>query len=155
MTVRAVEPWTAEPLRRFVDEAQARMVLLMTPAGQVLAQSGFTRALDVMSASALAAGIMASTDEMAAMLHQPQFGALSHEGANHGVFLARCETNRGPLLVLVAYGVNTSLGLVQLFFEQLADDLAAAAPGEVERRVVLADDFERELQASLTALFGS
>lgn len=152
--VRAIEPWTAEPLRRFVDEAQARMVLVMTPAGQVLAQSGFTRALDVMSASALSAAIVASTDEIAALLRQPRFGALSHEGTEHGVFLARCDTPRGPLLVLVGFDATTSLGLVQLFFGQLADELAAAAPAEAERRVVLADDFERELQASLTALFG-
>ena len=45
MTVRAVESWTLQPLNGYVHEAGARLVLLMTPAGQVLAQFGFTRAV--------------------------------------------------------------------------------------------------------------
>ena len=42
MTARAVESWTLQPLTDFVREASVRLVLLMTPAGQVLAQSGFS-----------------------------------------------------------------------------------------------------------------
>src|SRR3989449_11383663 len=37
MTTRAVETWTLEPLVKFVKEAGARLVLVMTSAGQVLA----------------------------------------------------------------------------------------------------------------------
>ena len=47
----SIEPWVEGPLKAFVAEADARMVLLMTPAGQVIAQYGFTRAVDVMSTS--------------------------------------------------------------------------------------------------------
>jgi hypothetical protein len=155
MTVRAVEPWTVEPVRRFIAESQARLVLVMTPAGQVLAQSGFTRAVDVMSASALAAGIVASTDELAALLRQARFGALSHQGALHGIHLMRCDTPRTPLLVLSVFGRNTSLGLVQLFAEQLAVELGESAPTEARPRLALAEDFERELHQSLNALFGT
>src|SRR5256886_7431385 len=50
--------WTLEPLVKFVKEAGARLVLVMTSAGQVLAQHGFSRAVDVMSAAALGAAIM-------------------------------------------------------------------------------------------------
>jgi len=52
---RAVENWTLQPLTDFVRESSVRLVLVLTPAGQVLAQSGFSRAVDVMSAAALAA----------------------------------------------------------------------------------------------------
>ena len=45
----------------------------MTPAGQVLAQHGFSRAVDVMSAAALGAAIMATTEEIARQLRQPPF----------------------------------------------------------------------------------
>ena len=55
---RAVESWTLRPLTDFVREASVRLVLVLTPAGQVLAQSGFSRAVDVMSAAALAAAIV-------------------------------------------------------------------------------------------------
>jgi len=155
MTTRAVETWTLEPLVKFVKEAGARLVLVMTSAGQVLAQHGFSRAVDVMSAAALGAAIMASTDEMARQLHQPPFAALNHQGERHGIFLSAVSTDRGPVVVLAVYDLSaTSLGLVQLFFEQLATDLRAASPKGTEQKQVLAADFERELTNSLNSLFG-
>jgi hypothetical protein len=155
MTTRAVEAWTLEPLVKFVKEAGARLVLLMTSAGQVLAQHGFSRALDVMSAAALGAAIVASTDEIARQLRQPPFAALNHQGLRHGIFLASAATARGRVIVLVVYDLDvSSLGLVQLFLEQLAADLQAASPKDTGQKQVLAADFERELSDSLTTLFG-
>jgi hypothetical protein len=60
--MRAIEPWVEDPLRVFLAESAARVVLLTTTSGQVVAQHGFTRSLDVMSAAALGAGIVASTE---------------------------------------------------------------------------------------------
>jgi hypothetical protein len=155
MTTRAVEAWTLEPLVKFVKEAGARLVLLMTSAGQVLAQHGFSRALDVMSAAALGAAIIASTDEIARQLRQPPFAALNHQGQRHGIFLASAATGRGRVIVLVVYDLDvSSLGLVQLFLEQLAGELQAASPKDTGQKQVLAADFERELSDSLTTLFG-
>ena len=154
-TVRAVELWTLDPLTTYVTEAGARLVLLMTPAGQVLAQSGFARAVDVMAASALGAAIMASTAEIARLVGQPPFAALNHQGQRHGIFLSGFVTDRGPLVTLVVYDLDvSSLGLVQLFFEQLVADLRAASPKADATKSVLAADFERELNESLNALFG-
>ena len=154
MTTRAVEPWILEPLVTFVKEAGSRLVLLMTPAGQVLAQHGFSRAVDVMAAAALGAAIMASTDEIARQLSQPPFGALNHQGERHGIFLSAVPTGRGRLVALVVYDLDaSSLGLVQLFFEQLAADLREASPKGGVPKQVLAADFERELSDSLNTLF--
>lgn len=155
MTARAVENWTLAPLTTFIQEAQARLVLLMTPAGQVLAQSGFARAVDVMSAAALGAAIIASTSELARQLRQAPFAALNHQGVRQGIFLAQLSTGRGPLVVLAVYDLDvSSLGLVQLFFEQLTGDLRAASPAPSPAKQVLAADFERELTESLNTLFG-
>ena len=155
MKTRAVEAWTLEPLVKFVKEAEARLVLLMTSAGQVMAQHGFSRAVDVMSASALAVGIVASTTEMARELRQPPFAALTHQGQRHGIFLASLGTARGAVVALVVYDLDaSSLGLVQLFFEQLVADLQTASPKEGVPKQVLAADFERELTESLNTLFG-
>jgi predicted regulator of Ras-like GTPase activity (Roadblock/LC7/MglB family) len=155
VTTRAVEAWTLAPLVKFVKEAGVRLVLVMTSAGQVLAQSGFARAVDVMSAAALGAAIMASTDEIARQLRQPPFAALNHQGEKHGIFLAGVPTGRGRLVALIVYELDaSSLGLVQLFFEQLAAELAAASPKETVPKQVLAADFERELSDSLKTLFG-
>ena len=155
MTVRAVESWTLQPLTDYVHEAGARLVLLMTPAGQVLAQFGFTRAVDVMAAAALGAAIMATTTELARQLGQPPFAALNHQGQRHGIFLSGLSTGRGALVVLAVYDLDvSSLGLVQLFFEQLVTDLRAGSPREGVPKQVLAADFERELNESLSTLFG-
>jgi hypothetical protein len=155
VTARAVEQWTLMPLNAFVQEVQARLVLLMTPAGQVLAQWGFARAVDVMSAAALGAAIMASTGELARLLNQRPFNGLNHQGDHFGIYLGALTTGRGPLVALVVYPLDvSSLGLVQLFFEQLTADLQAASPPDAPAKQVLAADFERELNDSLTALFG-
>src|SRR6266705_3139966 len=144
MTTRAVEAWTLEPLVKFVKEAGVRLVLVMTSAGQVLAQHGFARAVDVMSAAALGAAILASTEQIARELRQPPFAALNHQGEGHGIFLAGVATARGKLVTLVVYDLDvSSLGLVQLFFEQLAADLQAASPKDSVPKQVLAADFER------------
>ena len=151
---RAVESWTLSPLEGFVEESGARLTLLMTPAGQVLAQYGFTRAVDVMAAAALGAAICSSTTEIAKMLKEREFAALNHQGVRHGVFLGSFDTRRGRLLALVVYGPDSSLGLVQLFFEDLVAKLIAASPEKIEQKPVLAADFERELTQSLASLFG-
>lgn len=151
---RAVESWPLAPLDKFVREAGARLVLLMTPSGQVLAQHGFTRAVDVMAAAALGAAIVSSTGELARMLDSQAFTALNHQGVRHGIFLSGFESPRGRLLALVVYGSDSSVGLVQLFFEDLVQDLVAACPAPEQPKRVLAADFERELNESLASLFG-
>lgn len=153
--MRAVEPWVEAPLASFLSESSARIALLMTGSGQVIAQHGFTRSLDVMSAAALGAGIAASTAELARLLDVPQFDSAVHQGPRLGVYLAPFEMPRGRWIGLVVFGADTSLGLVQLFFGRLVQDLARAAPAPArERREVLPETFEDELNASLRALFG-
>lgn len=151
---RVIEPWMMRPLERFVAEADARLTLIMTPSGQVLAQHGFTRAVDVMAAAALGAAIVSSTREIATAIGENGFRALNHQGVRHGVFLAEAETPRGRLLALVVYGSESSVGLVQLFFEDLAQELREACPKELPKKAVIAADFERDLNDSLASLFG-
>ena len=152
--MRAIERWVERPLETFLTESAARVTLLMTSSGQVVAQHGFTRSLDVMSAAALGAGILASTAELARIMGARPLDTVVHQGTAVGVYLAGFETPRGRWLGLVVFGQETSLGLVQLFFARLVSDLAQAAPAEAPARPVLAEDFEDELNSSLRTLFG-
>lgn len=152
--MRALEPWVEQPLMTFLTESEARLTLLMTSAGQVVAQHGFTRAVDIMSAAALGAAIVSSTEEMARVLGVRPFRALTHQGESHGIFLSAFETPRGRWIGLVVYGQDTSLGLVQLFFDRMVDELTQGVPAEGGTEQVLAQDFESELHSSLRALFG-
>ncbi len=125
----------------------------MTPAGQVMAQHGFTRAVDVMAAAALGAAIASSTEEITKLLREPRFAVLNHQGVRHGIFLAAFDCPRGRLLSLAVYGPETSVGLVQLFFEEFVSDLIAACPPPEPPKKVLPADFERDLNESLATLF--
>ena len=152
--MRSVEPWVIDPLNEFLAESSARLVLIMTGSGQVVAQHGFTRALDVMSAAALGAGIVASAGELARTMTWPAFTTMVHQGNRQGHFLSRFDTPRGVWIGLVVFGPETTLGLVQLFFSRLVMELRAAAPKDEQPKDVLPADFERDLNASLRTLFG-
>jgi hypothetical protein len=152
--MRALEPWVEGPLQTFLDESSARLTLIMTSSGQVVAQHGFSRSLDVMTAAALGAGIGASTDELARLMGSPRFEALVHHGARQSCLLSGFSTSRGKWIGLVVFGPETSVGIVQLFFDQLVTELAAAAPRDQPAAPVLPENFEHELDASLKALFG-
>ncbi len=154
--MRALEPWVGAPLTEFLRESSARLALVMTSSGQVIAQHGFTRSLDVMAAAALGAGILATTGELArAMDLTPGFGAVVHQSARQGLWLANFDTPRGRWIGLVVFGPESSVGLVRLFFTQFAQQVAAATPPAVVVREALAEGFERELDDSLRTLFGA
>jgi hypothetical protein len=127
--MRALEPWVELPLQAFLDESAARLTLLMTSSGQVVAQHGFARSLDVMTAAALGAGIVASTEEMARLMGGTRFEALVHHGARQSCLLSVFATPRGRWIGLVV-------------------------PREAVATPTLAENFEHELNASLKALFG-
>ncbi|MFL5496025.1 MAG: hypothetical protein ACJ8DC_16700 [Gemmatimonadales bacterium] len=152
--MRALEPWVVDPLQSFLTESSARLTLLMTTSGQVVAQHGFSRSLDVMTAAALGAGIVASTEELARLMGASRFGALVHHGQRQSCLLSAFATPRGRWIGLVVFGPETSVGIVQLFFDQMVQQLMTTAPREQAASPMLAENFESELNASLKALFG-
>jgi hypothetical protein len=53
------------------------------------------------------------------------------------------------------FGPESSLGLVRLYFEELVNGLAAAAPPmDAAKGPALAEHFERDLNRNLAVLFG-
>jgi hypothetical protein len=154
MIISTAEPWVEAPLRRYVDDARARMALLLHPSGQVLAQAGFTRAVDVASACALAAAAFATAGELGRQLEGRAFGGMHHAGLDKQFYLAHAHTARGAFICLTVFDSESSLGLVRMYFGDLCTELAAAAPPLVTpRKPMLAADFETELDANLKALF--
>ena len=154
MSVTVVEEWVADPLRTFVSDARVLLALLLHPSGQVLGQHGFTRAMDVMAASALAAAIHASAGELGRQLEGRPFTGLHHAGKLRQIFIAQVVTRRGPYIFLTVFDTGSSLGLVQLYFDELAERLADAVPMPVEQKPVLAVNFENDLNRNLAVLFG-
>lgn len=150
----SVEPWIEAPLQQFVRDAGVQLALMCHPSGSVLGQHGFLRAVDIMSASALAAAIHASSAELGRQLDGRPFSEL-YAGAVRQIFLARAETRRGPYIFLTVFDAGSSLGLVRLYFEELRVSLANSAPAMTEpAEPVLGEHFERDLNRNLAALFG-
>ena len=152
--VTVVESWIEPPLRQFVADAGAELALLLHPSGQVLAQHGFARAVDVMSACALAAAIHASAGELGKQLDGKPFHVLHHAGRERQIFIAPAQTRRGLYIFLSVFDRESSLGLVQLYYGEFEQRLAAAAPVDEPAAPVLAENFERDLNHNLAALFG-
>lgn len=155
MNVAAVESWIEAPLRRFVDDARARLAVLLHPSGQVMAQAGFTREVDVMAACALAAAAHATSGELGRRLDGRAFRGLHYAGATRQLFLSALETPRGAYVCLTVFDETSSLGLVRLYFEELRRELISVAPAAITPRPTptLAADFETELNRNLAALF--
>ncbi|MDB4916203.1 MAG: hypothetical protein JWM95_3847 [Gemmatimonadetes bacterium] len=155
MITSVVESWIETPLRHFVDDAGVELALLLHPSGQVLAQHGFARSVDVMSACALAAGIHATSDELGRMLDERPFAGLHHVGVSRQIFLAEARSRRGAYIFLTVFGAESSIGMVRLYFDELAARLVAAAPPEgATPAPALAEHFEQDLNRNLAVLFG-
>jgi len=151
----SVEVWIEEPLRRFVDDSSVALALLLHPSGQVLAQYGFTRAMDIMSACALAAAIHVSAAELGKQLEGKPFSGLHHAGKERQIFLAEAQTKSGAYIFLTVFDERSSLGLVRLYFDEFRANLANAAPLPAETpQPMLNENFERDLNKNLAVLFG-
>lgn len=155
MKIATTEPWIEGPLARYVDDARARLALLLHTSGQVVAQAGFTRAIDVMTACALAAAVHATSSELGRLVDGRPFRGLHHAGPDRQLYLAPADTARGAYICLTVFDGESSLGLVRMYFDDLCRELAAAAPPLAPlREPTLAVDFERDLHANLSAMFG-
>jgi hypothetical protein len=144
----------AGPVEHFAREAGLRLVLLINESGQVLAQRGFARALDVMGVAALGAGIHASSTALAVMIGEGSFRHLHQGGTGTQVFIGPFRTPAEDLIVIAVFGDDSSLGLVQLFFAGFVSEVAGLPGWSDTRPTADARSFERDLEAGLETIFG-
>jgi predicted regulator of Ras-like GTPase activity (Roadblock/LC7/MglB family) len=146
--------WAEQPLTRFVDDARVQLAVLMHPSGQVLAQVGFQRSLDVQTACALSAAINATAGQLGRMIDDTPFRGLHYAGQERQVYLGRLVVRGSEMVLLAVFDTESSLGIVQLYLEELQANVAAAAPPPEPATPALAEDFERDLNRNLSQLFG-
>jgi hypothetical protein len=146
--------WADAPMKRYVDDARLQFAVLMHTSGQVLAQHGFQSRLDVQTACALSAAINATADSLGTLIDGAPFRGLHYAGLSRQLHLAHVEVGDGVLLLLSVFDRESSLGIVQLYLDELRAVLANVAPAHEDAPPALAEDFERDLNANLAALFG-
>jgi tetratricopeptide (TPR) repeat protein len=121
---RSLEVAVAEPFRRFQRDARVRRILLCDSSGRVLAQTGFGEGMDVAAVATLGAGIQSASAALAGMLGQRRFEQLYQGAGEHQLFLAPVPTPAGEMILLLAFGSETTIGLVRVLFRELARELS-------------------------------
>lgn len=146
--------WADAPLKSFVDDARLELAILMHASGQVLAQLGFQRSIDVQTACALSAAINASAEHLGKMVDGTPFRGLHYAGNARQIYLGQVPTAEAKLLVLAVFDTESSLGIVQLYLKELQANVAAASPAAEDAAPALAENFEADLNRNLAQLFG-
>lgn len=136
------------PIRVLVREARLRIALLVSGSGQVLAQHGFARGYEVANVASLAAAAHASARALADLTGARRWTHLHHAGATRQLFLAPFQTPVDELILVAIFEDDSSLGLVQLYFDRFAQEVAGLS--ELRLRVPSTpESFERDLEAGL------
>lgn len=107
-------------LARLRMDASAKVVFLVDKDGQEIASQGEVGNLDTTSLASLAAGNVAATGGMAALIGEKEFPTLSHEGEKESIHISVV----GRLLLVVVFDDRSSLGLVKLRSKQVSQQLA-------------------------------
>lgn len=102
-------------------ETEAQCVLLADITGQLISEKGAARRMNTAVLSALAAGQLAATKELAKLVGEAaQFKLLLHEGEQQCVYLS----DVGEELILVTvFDTSTAIGLVRLYIRETVKEL--------------------------------
>lgn len=109
-------------LRGYLRESQAKCVILVDRDGQMLARQGFTQDLDTVSLAALTAGAIASTQEIARLLGEPEFSVLFHQGQHDHIHFSLVGSRA---IMMSVFDERTTIGLIRLVASKTVDLLAA------------------------------
>jgi predicted regulator of Ras-like GTPase activity (Roadblock/LC7/MglB family) len=142
-----------DPVSTFVRDSRVRLSLLVNRSGQVLAQHGFTGGYEVMNVASLAAAAHASARALAELTRSGGWTHLYHAGTERQLFLAPLDTPIEQLILIAIFDRESSLGLVQLFFQQLAQRIAALPELHVTAPAGDQVSFEKDLEAGIERVF--
>jgi predicted regulator of Ras-like GTPase activity (Roadblock/LC7/MglB family) len=105
---------------RLVKDANANVVFIVDKNGQLIAVSGEDDSIDMTSLASLTAGCIATTGGIAQLLQENEFATQFHEG-EHANLHVQLVGNR--VILVVVFGVKSSLGLVRLRVRKASDEL--------------------------------
>lgn len=145
-----------EPIRRFVREARVRLALLITGSGQVLGQHGFTGGVQVINVASLAAAAHASARALGEITGSGRWQHLHHGGRELQLFLAPFRTAGEELILIAIFEKDSSIGLVRLFFDEFASEIAVLpefqASALLASNADSAETFESDLERGLRSI---
>ena len=114
-------------LQAFLYDSNARCVLLVDRAGQLVTTAGEQPQFDSTSFASLAAADFSANDQLASMIGETEFSSLFHQGEKESMYLA--DVARRVILV-VLFDNRTTLGMIRIKTKGLVKEL-----GEVFREI--------------------
>jgi predicted regulator of Ras-like GTPase activity (Roadblock/LC7/MglB family) len=141
-----------DPLRIFKRETRVRLVILLDRSGQVLAEEGFTGSYEISSVASLAAAANSASQALAGLAATDSWTHLHHAGRERELFLAPFQTPSAELILVAIYDRDSSLGMVQLFFDKFIETVSALPQLAVRGPAGSAETFERDLEAGLRTI---
>ena len=142
-------------LERMAYESEARCIILADVNGQLVAERGQTGRMNTQVLSALAAGELAATQEMARLVgEEARFRLLLHEGQNQSVYLSDVGER---LILVIVFDTDTPIGLVRMVLKQAVEELAPIIEaanregGKTQTQATLDSDFAQLLEDELNA----
>ncbi len=148
-------PALKEPTRRFVQEARVRTCLIVSGAGQVLAQHGFTRSYEVVNIAALAAAAHAAAGALARLTEEAGWKHLHNAGSRQELFLAPFRTPVEELILVAIFDEDSSLGMVQLFFDRRVGEVQVLPEFQHTASSTDQASFERDLEAGAARILST
>ena len=146
----------AEAIDRCLDkiayESEARCIILADMTGRLIGERGQTCSMNTQVLSALAAGELVATYELARLVGEPaRFKLLLHEGEQHSVYLSDIGEQ---LILIIVFDNDTPIGLVRMVLREVVEELtpllrSSSPMTEPFPHEQLADDFTELLKESL------
>jgi len=108
-------------LERMAYESEARCIILADVTGQLISERGQTDRMNTQVLSALAAGELAATHELARLVgEEARFKLLLHEGEQHSVYLSDVGEQ---LILVIVFDMGTPIGLVRMILKKAVAEL--------------------------------
>jgi predicted regulator of Ras-like GTPase activity (Roadblock/LC7/MglB family) len=135
-------------LKKLLANSFAKAVFLIDKNGSYITSAGETDNFDTTSLASLAAGNIAATGELAALIGEREFSILFHEGERDNMHIT-VVANR--LILVIIFDRRSSVGLVRLRTRKATVDLerilkeidaGAQRVGEGEIEELTEDDIE-------------
>lgn len=144
-------------LRELYVETGAASVIMVDTMGQIIAQVGDARELDITTVVSLLAASFATTSEMSRQLRETRrtFNLTFHEGQRHDIYASNIASGLFLVIIFDREPYAPKIGMVWLYIKRSIQDLLriAAETEATKPKETLAPDFAKSLSEELDGLF--
>jgi predicted regulator of Ras-like GTPase activity (Roadblock/LC7/MglB family) len=147
-----------DTLNRLLQGTNARTILLIDKAGQLITSCGDTTSLDTSSFATLSAADFAATSQLAALIGEKEFSTLFHQGEKENLYVCLIADR---VILAVVFDQRTTLGLIRVKTKNTAAELEKIF-SEIFNKLgreggppeTLDTDFTKAAEEELDKLFG-